>query len=216
MKILSGIVIAVLATASQCWAAFGISGTSGDVVEQSQPADARVNVLESNETVRAWFEGSTFLEGDVDVDVATSTNNQVARSPVVSGGQSVRSYMVHSDTVGSSHLQFSGSISFDQQILGVIFTNAKLVLSDFLTSTLHSSNRKARGFEIGSDKFHISADGLTLFIDRLDTSTVQDEIRIITADSQVNITAVPEPASLAIWGAASLLGAVVWRRRKAA
>lgn len=212
-KVFGGILAALAALSAQsAFAAFGIVGTTGNVVETAQPASATVGTLESNSNVSVWFESNGALASAVSTDASAPGTYSTFASLTggsIASGTNVSSYMLHSDTVGSAHVQFSGSVTFSGKILGVIVLNKNLVASDFLTMTSHS-NHKSRGYEMGSDRFTISADGKTLTLNRLDTSTIQDEMRIITA-------VVPEPASIAIWSTVGLvLGGAAWRRRKKA
>ena len=202
-----------LLCATPSFATFGIVGTTGAVVQTAQPADARVGKLESDTTISAWYESKGVLGSAVAVDATaagTYTTFGGLTPGVVGAGTAVRSYMVHSDTVGSHHIEFKGSITFSGEILGVIVTNGNLVASDFLTTTKHS-NHPARGYELtgASDKFRIEISGKTVTITRLDTSTIQDELRVITA--------VPEPGTIAIWSVVGLTAAgAYWRRRRSA
>jgi hypothetical protein len=112
----------------------------------------------------------------------------------ISAGTAVSSYFLHCDAVGSQSppIRFVGSITFDTDILGLVFVNPRLNQGhDYpgLPGTLYSTTG---AMEINStpafDSIELSADRRTVTVDYRNSNS-PDDVRIITA-------AVPEPATI--------------------
>ncbi len=114
---------------------------------------------------------------------------------IISAGTTVSSYLLHFDPVGSPTVGLisTGSITFDTDILGLIFTGTALGNTDGVlgSATTTYTGTFNRALELVSpppgtaDIVTISADRRTLTFS-LQTSTGQDHLRVVTA-------AVPEP-----------------------
>jgi hypothetical protein len=89
---------------------------------------------------------------------------------------------------------YSGTITFDTNVLGIALLDATLAGSNFLGApgTLYSTS--GQGFELGlPDTVTLSADRRTVTILNF-ANTASDDLRIITAVT----AAVPEPGTLSL------------------
>jgi prepilin-type processing-associated H-X9-DG protein len=117
-------------------------------------------------------------------DVTMSASLQVALgSGTVPAGTTVDSYTLHYDPPGKVGTVRNVSVSFTNQILGVIATTSAERATDSLLgspSTAYDETDSARGFESNTDVGEISSDRLTYKIDSLSVNQHEDECRIIT------------------------------------
>lgn len=198
--------------------AAGVAGPAGaDLVTTTPnvevilpPASVAVHALESDTNVRVFQEKVAHTLGAplfLDVDTpgsAISVGNLAA-------GTVVDSWYVHTDPVQNGPASYIATLTFDRDIYGLIVRDGSLVLSDPELAPVGTANAgatAARGVEFGgSDFFNLSADRRTVTI-RWTTTTVVDDMRIVTAPT-------PEPASMVLagMGLASLAGL---RRRRGA
>ena len=190
---------------------------SGEVEIIAAPHDARFGKLESNTHARLWEEQqNVVLTSSLDVNIHLPGYYDSGNPAVQSGwagtlaaGTTVGSYMLHADKDGA--LQFyEGSITFDREILGIIFKRPGLMATDGLLGapvTTYGSY-DGRGFELhrGVQYLELSADRRTLgFNTRVPHD--MDQLRILLGNPVV-----PEPASLGIF--AGLLGLTLGFRRR--
>ncbi|HEY4329012.1 MAG TPA: PEP-CTERM sorting domain-containing protein [Phycisphaerae bacterium] len=195
-----------------------IIGTTGAATVIAAPVSVQDGVMESNTQVYAFAEQQNItLTSAISVDVsvpgsvpASGSNNNfsVATIPI---GTTISSYFLSCDAVGSPSppVEFTGSITFDTNILGMIILNDSLNASAAflgLPTTAYSTNG---GLEINEsnafDSIILSADRRKLTFDFRD-ATAPDNIRFITA------SAVPEPGSISVLVLAGL--ALIKRRRR--
>ncbi len=110
----------------------------------------------------------------------------------ITAGTKVDSYIVHLDRANTDVATKSGSITFDTDILGLIFNRAKLNNSDseLGPSTLYAGTSNARGIE-GSDTITWLGTGKFLSFDLKTLNAGIDELRVITAS--------PVPVPAAVW-----------------
>lgn len=208
-----------------------IIGTTGDFTVISSPASVEPGQLESSTNIFAFAEQQSYaLTSDLSVDLNTSTMN----AGTISSGTSVNSYLVHSDPVGDSAssadvINYSGSITFDTQIIGLIWTGVACIspcpsspeyldASDFLgaSGTTYPTGQVGRGYELQDyyaanltqDFISLSADLKTLSIDLAASSPLRlDQLRVITA--------VPIPSAVWLFGS-GLIGLIGFARSKTA
>ena len=213
------LIAASLLLAANTSFAFGITG---DLLEISPPpTNAENNQLESNDHAFIWTERS---------EVTTSVSTFISVDPFVnnssgfydSGNAAVEanwngylgpgtynSYMIHGDKDGPNQT-FVGSVTFDQDILGVIYKQTELCDTDATfgsPGTAYSVCGSGRIFELDGPNnwFTLSPDAKTLSFSMVVQHNM-DEIRIITS-------VVPIPAAVWLFGSAlALLG---WVRRRA-
>jgi hypothetical protein len=214
------VAIAALSAAglSSSLAHAAITGSSASVNVIAEPTDAQLNVITSATNAFAWNEqqGIT-LRAALRVDaVDPGQYDQTADlvNALIAAGTTVNSHYIHFDSPGSQVASVVGSVTFDQDILGVIATEVatdsdpgKLDESDFLGApTLYPDGLVNRGLEFTSngdgDRFTISADRRTVEFN-LRISSPGDFFRVVTA--------VPAPGSAALLGLGGLLTA---RRRR--
>jgi len=213
----------------------GVS-VSGEVQTIAAPADASMGVFESNTTTFLWAEGTTTIANpqfvtiipfkNISPEVAGSTNGQgegsafydsgVASVEGMWGGDlaagTYNSYFFHTDKDVQNQL-FTGSMTFAQEIVGIIYKQTELGLTDPIfgaPGTTYGAGGSGRIFELdGPDNWlSLSADRKTLEFKTVVQHNM-DDMRILTA-------AVPVPAAVWLFGS-GLLGLVgIARRRKTA
>jgi|GEM_PF-4794571 len=200
---------------------------SGDILLLSAaPADAGTGNLVSGKHAFAWAEQSNIsLTAPLSVDVIPFQNN--AAGTYNSGKRSIRSswsgtlapgsfdsFIVHADTSGKKTI-FTGSITFDTDIAGLLFRQKKLVMTDVLlgaVGTTYAGLGEKRGFSLRGSKnwFNILPDQRTLEFQTVARKNI-NEIRVLTI-SQAQTTAVPLPASIWMFGSALCL--LTWIKRR--
>ncbi len=117
------------------------------------------------------------------------------------------SFMLHAETPRNK-IDLTGSITFDTDIIGVIFDKTTLDATDSLfgaASTMYAGVGDDRGFELKGKKnwFSISADRRTLAF-RTTVNKSINEVRILTLAGPT-VTAVPISASVWLFGSGLLL-----------
>ena len=177
------------------------------------PASVEANVWESNHRTRVFQEQSGLVLGEdlhVDITAFGRVDDTSDMTPgTIDAGTRVDSWFVHQDVVGPrGNLFLKGSITFDQEILGVIVNRESLLNSDGPLGnpgTVYPLGLFPRGLDFGQDseKIKVSADRHTLKFN-LYTTTVMDQIRVITAAAPV-----PAPAAATL-----LLGGLLTRGRR--
>jgi hypothetical protein len=194
---------------------------------------------QSDSQIRVWFErrvqtnASFTLDHVVTASAGTGTvaTNGALNSGTIASGTRIDSYYIRYDPVTNntrlSDSSGSLSITFDTDILGLAMDNNGIVGStagldetdDGSTdangqafegpSPMTYKNAGARGFELGTgtagDRFSISSNRRTITILNV-FANGNDDLRIFVA------AAVPEPATLSLFGAGAL--GMLWMLRK--
>jgi hypothetical protein len=186
----------------------GISSTTGTAQIVSPPHSVVRGAWESNTRTRVFTERlNVTLEGNLATDISAigRCDSPEGCSPLtIEGGTMINSYFVHQDAIGHrGNIFLQSSITFDEEILGVIVSNENLSASDFLGAhaTLYPSGSdglRTLDYPAALDAVSISEDRHTLSLE-LQTQVAMDHIRIITLASPV-----PAPGSLALLGLAGL------------
>jgi hypothetical protein len=167
-----------------------IVGTMGDVVQIPAPASVQISTaasLRSDANLHVFPEkqGVT-LGANLLVDRVLAGMSPPANPGIILAGIKVDSFLVHGQLNTAANANLTGKITFDQIILGVIYTSARLDSTDVLlgaAGTLYPAGgaQPARGME-GVDKITISPDLLSIEID-FSLGAAADQIRVITVDA---------------------------------
>lgn len=197
-------------------ASAGIIDTSGAILQIVPPSSVELGALESSSKIFAYTEmlGLT-LDYELAVDITSpgfygETRNLTPGS--IGAKTAIDIYFVHFDPV-SGLVNLLGSITFDQDILGVIVLNDSLNATDRtlgFPQTAYPTGLNNRGLDFGgiySDFITLSENRRTISINWQATRRV-DQIRIITA--------IPAPGALVLLGLAGLAGTTRRRRKQAA
>lgn len=185
-----------------------ISGSTGKVTRlATAPASVKLNALENATNTVAFDEkqGVT-LSAAVSVDAVNpgTYNTFPAGSAKINAGTLVSSHLIHSDVPSKNFTaRRTGTVTFANDILGVVASTAKLASSDTLgaTGTQYAGTTQWRGLESSEfgftglgDKFTISTDRKTITFDI--NTYVMDELRVITSHTNplvTSITDTPDP-----------------------
>jgi hypothetical protein len=182
--------------------ALGIRATTGQVVSVPVGTPESLAAYEDDNRIfvipeRRDFTPETPVEVNV-VDTGTYrafAGNRPRATLALESGQRIRSYLLRYNPVGTNRewrefREFTGSVTFDRPVLGLIGATMPLNRSDAMFSLSQileqdDNYRKMRGLEITlphpPDEFTLSDDRLTLTV-RLFAGESVDEIRVITSD----------------------------------
>ena len=214
------LIAAAVVAGSAASATASIIGTTGAATLIARPANAQLNVLQSNTQAFVWNEAQGVTLTSPVVFNASAPGTYLSASSFVTGnlptGTLANSHYISFDTVGGSSQVANGTVTFNANIIGVIAWNRPgsrdLDGSDaqFGLGTLFTINNDRRGvFDVDAgtavpqdDSFTISADRRTLTFS-LQVSSPFDQIRVVTA--------IPSPSAAALLGLGGLLAA---RRRR--
>ena len=183
------------------WPSFGAAiTTTGAVTVISTPPSVIVGAVESDLHAVFFAERTgVALPSAVRVNLAApgvydDRSDLPPVTPVIPVGTSVNSYLLHADPL-TSGIRYSGSITFDAVILGIIVGGELLEASDPViggVSTIYPDDAffSGRGLALnGQDLISVSNDRLTVAF-QFTTRRLIDQFRIIT---QAEPAAVPEP-----------------------
>ena len=155
----------------------------GDIRVSAVPKSVLKNHFESDREIRVFPEAARTLREDLAVDrstpglVAAAADLEAAMIPA---GTAVQAYMVHVDPTHPTQSPFTATITFSQEVLGVITTSAKLDGSDgFVGARGTVYPREDREAELGDDSFEIEDDRRTIRF-RLGEEDGIDELRVVT------------------------------------
>ncbi len=196
-----------------CPAYAGIISTAGQIEVVPPPPSLRAGALESDAFARAIAErqGVT-LPGDLAVDITLPGTYASPAGPTpgtIPAGTFVDSFVLHADAVGvpGSPVFYSGSVTLDSEVLGLVIGDDTLPVSAALLGSPGTLYPFTGGLELGpnSDTVTLSDDRRTVTI-RFGSAAGVDQLRIVAAAS------VPEPASLVLLGL-GVSGLLIIRRR---
>lgn len=198
-------------------ASAGIIQTTGAARVRNAPPSVQGNFWESNTRVRVFEESTNiFLEGDIAVDFispGTYRNRPQMNQGVIAAGTSVNSYLIHKDSKDDALIRLTGSIKFDEIILGVIVKKTRIADTDGLLGSPTTSYEEfidlGRGLEMRRrrDAITLSQNMKRISFNLLSSDGI-DQIRVITLANVV-----PGPGSMALLGLAALIAP---RRRRRA
>ncbi len=206
MKVRQTLVFAVFSLAVAGWSAgpteasivatsrplFPLPPLTSGVEVVSPPPSVKLNDFQANSFIRVFMERRNVLLGSsVSVNAtAPGTYNQlnqpVAPFPTLALGTAVDSYFIHFDPTSGVQTR-SGTVTFDRDILGVIFYPAGLDASDSTLGavgiTAYPTLLADRGMDLAvnlTDFLTISADRRMVSF-RTGADTAVDQVRVITA-----------------------------------
>lgn len=210
-----GLVITFLTGISASVSA-AIIDTSNNVSIISPPESLDIGYLSSDSNVFLFNEKKDYLlKSDVFINTAqsgeyTNPGTNTPSNEYISAGTSVDSYYLHYDPTSSSG-SISGSLTFNTEVIGLIFLNNELISSlpifgspstIYLNDQIESIESPAIG-----DLITLSPDRLSLLFEFSATSRT-DNIRIITSTSPV-----PVPPSILLF-LSGLIGLTIFSKRK--
>ncbi len=185
-----------------------ISGSAGKVIRlSSAPASVKLNALQNATNTYAFDEqqGATLTSAiAVDAIDPGTYGSFPSGSATIPAGTLVSSHLIHSDIPFRRFTaRRTGSVTFANDIIGVVASTDKLAASDTLgaTGTLYAGTTQWRGLESSENGFPAIGDNFTISADRrtvsFDINTyVMDEIRVITNHGNplvTSITDTPDP-----------------------
>ncbi len=179
---------------------------SGDIQEITAPSSIVLGEVESNNTIFLLKEQEgLLLTSNLTVDVVSpgtyGTNANPNKFPqgTLSSGILVDSWFLHSDPINNILSFYNGTVTFDQEIVGIIFNSNRLVNTHDLLGGLNTSYDQNFFNIFGSDQFILSSDLRTLTINSA-ANTGADNLRVLTKST------VPEPLTILGAGTAVAFG----------
>jgi len=181
-------------------AALGVVGTTpagavitaqcGNVAADSMPVSLRSDASEETGRFQLYTEARQQALGlPVLVDISQpGTYDQIAQllPSLIPAGTVVSSYLLHSDPVGSPQPgpRLTTTLTFDQDILGIMVQDATLQLADALlgvAGVIYPRASEPRGLELAPKIDFVRLTGPRTLEVTVQTGTASDEVRIITA-----------------------------------
>jgi hypothetical protein len=224
-SLLSVVTVISLAHASSVTGTVGITETTAtDLTAGQVESDSQAFYLVEQQGVTLGSDLSVGAAGTYD------QANQPTFAGSIPAGSVVDSYLLHFDPVGSSggsQQTVLGSITFDQAVLGVIFSrnagpNGEIGLNatddsvNFfgLAGTTYPTGSGLRGiFDDASDGYSFFASGNTLSFAFSGLNNSLDEIRVLV-DSTGAVSAIPEPIHYMMMVVSALIAFAIYRSKK--
>ena len=188
LGILVGLVVMVFGVAT---AVASITGSTGDFVIISNPSglDVSANGYQSNFVIRAFPEQQgVLIDQGLELDITTGNILHTGpETPVEINDVTVNSYLLHFDADNGIARGTVGTITFEEEIIGLITDSARLDVSDSLLGASGvtyptAGDEELRGFDDdGRDKVYIRSGRRTLWVKFLVNALYSDQIRVITA-----------------------------------
>jgi hypothetical protein len=226
----SYVALLALTLAIPAWGASTVTSYSGDIGFVTTPPSSLVPGASENNLKALLFMEDTNLSfaSAITVD-ATAPGLYKSKASLTPGsiaaGTPLSDTYIHADPV-TSGTTFTGSVTFNTDILGLIVTTNDLFATDSLLGvhgTNYGPSTNPRGLELSpsQDYFSISANLRTLTF-TLKTWDYTDDIRVITAGNFASTSSalsaaqspVPEPGAIALIGLGLGLIAVGARRQR--
>lgn len=162
-----------------------VAGTTGELQMNAAPPSLQENAFESNDVMRAINEKQDVVlskSACLDFTGTGKVTWETTEPASVPAGTVVDSHILHADPVGNpggpGSIRYTGSVTFDSDIIGIAILDASLDCTDFLGAqgTIYPTGLKSRGLEQGDIVIADNARTLTVnvILHRL------DQIRVIT------------------------------------
>lgn len=179
------------------------------------PSVALGALTSQNNTGYIFFESFKVLPGPLAVDINAPglyNSNAPGTPGVIPQGTTVLSYMIHHQSPRAQLGQLTGGFIFPGTVVGIIYDDATLDLSDPVLGnpgTLYPTGLEFRGFDLITnpilpDSILWSGNSLAVIV-QSNTQTVMDQLRVIVA--------VPAPAT--IWLMVLAVGGLFFSRSRA-
>jgi hypothetical protein len=220
------LVPALLATA----AGAAVVSVTGSVEVVSPPASVAAGSYESS-NIRVWNEQQNVtLSAPVSVDISSSGNYVIGATPLsantIAAGTCVNVHYVHFDPVATGFQSASGSVRFDDSILGVLVTDAGLASTNGfgVPPTSYLGADSLDNLDVINLNIDVVGVGGPSVIDLTPNLSVgggtdlTDDLRVITKGCVAPPPVVPEVAFAVLLpvGALALFGGVVLTHRRLA
>lgn len=158
MKVKVTLLILCLVTVVVTQSFAAIDSTQGAVVESAPPVSVVDGKTESNSIILIFAEKQSFtLPTDISINISTPGNysfDAFRPTPgILSAGTVINIYFIHFDPVGRTFVDLNGTVTFSEDILGVIEFDSSLDISDSTlgaVGTTYPTRRRNRGLESGS------------------------------------------------------------------
>ncbi|MCC6678096.1 MAG: hypothetical protein IT436_13225 [Phycisphaerales bacterium] len=173
-----------------------IVALGGAAVIALPPDDITLDAWESSTEARAWFERDFVLSAALDLDVVNSGLVQDATNVVegqVPAGVAISTYMLRVDPVGGAAVQYTGYVTFDRPILGVLIHRGTLNGSDAALgapTVSHYNKNTNRGVDLADDddSLESSADRRTVTF-LYTAGNYTDDMRIVVSSCLADLAA---------------------------
>jgi hypothetical protein len=219
--LLIGIALCALAVTAWAKVTGSVSGTTGRVYHSGPLANVTPGVTQRDTAIWVFYEKSVVQPtGGVAVDItATGTVTLVGQlTPgVIPTTTSITSHYLHFDAV-TADTSLTGSVTFSEDILGVIVTQANLDGSNAAlgrVGTTYPTAVATEGVEFPGDTIIVSADRRTLTVNLTAVGGVQlDNIRVIGLYRQQALPGVSTTGKIVLVLVLSLAGLLIVMRRR--